>query len=79
MSNADFNEYKQHIILELARLNTCILALEKKFEDLLVGQTELKVKAGIWGLLGGLIPTIGAILLYVLYQIAKAKSGAPGP
>jgi hypothetical protein len=38
-----------------------------KFETLvLVELAKLKVKAGTWGAIGGGIPVVGAILLYVL-------------
>lgn len=76
MDNNVFTEYKENNLKELARLNACILDIERKYIGLLVQVTENKVKSGIWGLIGAAIPVIGTILLYFLYQAIK---GAPTP
>ena len=76
MSNdpESWNEYRRLILSELERLDEAVKeshktdteALQKLLLDVIKLREEvvaLKVKAGVWGILGGVITTIGAILL----------------
>tara|TARA_R110002126_G_scaffold84465_24_gene205300 strand:+ start:2350 stop:2589 length:240 start_codon:yes stop_codon:yes gene_type:complete len=69
-----WDEYRRLILSELERLDVAVRdsnksdteSLNKLLLDVIKLREEvvaLKVKAGIWGILGGVITTIGAILL----------------
>tara|TARA_R110002094_G_scaffold104568_1_gene103886 strand:+ start:753 stop:992 length:240 start_codon:yes stop_codon:yes gene_type:complete len=69
-----WDEYRRLILSELERLDEAVkdsnksdaAALNKLLLDVIKLREEvvaLKVKAGVWGILGGVITTIGAILL----------------
>lgn len=69
-----WNEYRRLILSELERLDQSMkhsdqsdtASINKLLLDVIKLREEvvaLKVKAGIWGILGGVITTIGAILL----------------
>lgn len=61
--NGSFREYRRLILSELERLNTSLLDLHKKVDDLHSEMTVLKVKAGFFGALAGLVPAIVAIIV----------------
>jgi len=54
---------------ELKRLNACVSTIEKELGtlnvNLAVVENELKIKAGVWGLLAGAVP--GTIALLIMY------------
>lgn len=70
-----WHEWSRHVLAELKRLNENISGLEDKIDrikaDLIaplhVEIAMLKVKSGIWGLIGGAIP----VILMVLAEILK--------
>lgn len=55
-------EWSRYVLKELERLNDCYEKLQENYtefkEDFVALQTEFKIKAGVWGLLGGLIPVV---------------------
>lgn len=65
-----WDEWRQHILLELKRLNTNLEKIEsdivsdrqKVWEAIIAIQTELKLKAGIYGAVGGVVTTIIGVL-----------------
>lgn len=76
MSNGSegWDEYRRLILSELERLDESVKESRKSeleaIQKLLMDITKLredvvtlKVKAGVWGILGGVITTLGAILL----------------
>lgn len=60
-----WTEWGRHVLSELERLNGCIEALNGRIRASEIEQTILKVKAGIWGALAGMIPV--AITLLILF------------
>jgi hypothetical protein len=60
-----WNEWSRHVLAELERLNNCIICLEKDTRQMYEEIAMLKVKSGLWGLIGGLLPTV-ALLLHKL-------------
>lgn len=69
----DDNGWNEHKRLVLESMKDCkvqgertyteLVALRIDFEKFMAG---MKVRAGVWGLLGGLLPTIGVLLVLVL-------------
>lgn len=54
----------KYVLKELERLNEQMEAINKKVDRLAIEIAMLKVKSGVWGLVGGLIPVaIGVALL----------------
>jgi hypothetical protein len=90
-----WNEWGNHILLELQRQNDCIESLNKKLssmkedskddvsdmKDELIEKindlevefnafkSRMQVKSGVWGLIGGMIPTAIA-LIYIIIRLS---------
>lgn len=61
-SNNGFDQWKNYIIKELERL----LVIEDKVDLLNIEIAKLKVKSGIWGILGGSVPVVLALTIYLI-------------
>jgi hypothetical protein len=70
MSN-DWKEYQIFVLEELGRLNNNIEKLETTINSISKDTAVLKVKAGMWGLIGGAIPVLIALGIYVLNNLIK--------
>jgi hypothetical protein len=53
-----WNEWSRHVLAELERLNACSRDMNEKLTKIQVDIGMLKVKAGMWGVIGGCIPVI---------------------
>lgn len=70
MDFGDWKEWRQHILIELKRLNTNLenieddirLDREAVWKKIVAIETEMKVKSGIYGAVGGLITTIVGVM-----------------
>ena len=62
-------EWKNHVLLELQRMNKNIECLEGKINTMQGQLTMLKIKASLWGTLAGSIPVIVIILLRIVKVI----------
>jgi len=65
-------EWSRFVLKELERLNSCQADIYKKINHISVDIAMLKVKSGIWGSIGALIP----IIVFIIYQIFKG-TGTP--
>ena len=80
--NGEWNEYRRLLLHELGSINQRLDKLEGMVGDLgnqraedgkavwteiAIIRTELKIKSGLWGLLGGAIPAAIA-LIYILLK-----------
>lgn len=65
----EWNEYQEFVLRELKRLNQNVEKLEEKLDCISRDTAVLKVKAGLWGLLGGAIPIVIALGLYLFKNI----------
>lgn len=69
-----WNEWSRHVLAELERLNNCYESIKKDVSELRsenlsklkVEIAKLKVRAGVWGVMGGAIPILIALSLWVL-------------
>lgn len=59
-------EYKKLVMAELERINEQLGGMNKRLNRIEVEIGMLKVKAGVWGVAGGLIPASIAIAVSVL-------------
>ena len=61
-----WNEWSRHVLSELERLNKWNENIANKQNEILVQIAMLKVKSGVWGLIGGAIPVaIGIVIMYL--------------
>jgi len=64
----DWNSWSKYVLMELERLNKCYKGLDKKVDDIRMDIVALKVKAGLWGALGGALPVLVALGIWVLQK-----------
>jgi len=56
----------KHVLSELERNNNDHVAMFRRLGEIDRSIVELKLKAGIWGLLGGMIPVVLGLMLFLL-------------
>ncbi len=61
-----WNEWSKHVLRELVRLNACYETLDTRLNDVRLEIVQLKVKSGIWGLVGGAIPVVVLLAFLIL-------------
>lgn len=61
-----WDSWREHVLAEIKRTNENSETLTESLFLLRVELAQLQVKAGIWGLLGGLIPVAVMIAVYRL-------------
>ena len=70
MENDTWKEWSRHVLAELKRLSDKSDQLDRKLDDrltqLAVEIAKLKVKASIWGMLGGALPVLIGLLVWLL-------------
>ena len=75
MEDNNWGKWQNHVLAELRRLNTNMESFESKnnedHKDIFTTLATLKVKAGIWGALAGLIPGMLILIWFVFESIAK--------
>jgi hypothetical protein len=65
-NNQGWKEWSKYVLKELERLNECYEKLDTKMNDIATDISVLKVKAGIWGLVGAAIPVTALLILQYL-------------
>lgn len=58
-----WEEWGRHVLVELRRLNECVKELDRKQDKIREEIAELRIKAGMLGLIAGAIPVAILILL----------------
>jgi len=66
MGNEDWSSYCKLVMAELERLNSVVIQQETLIVLNKVDIAQLKIKAGAWGLLGGLIPAACAFIYWLI-------------
>lgn len=61
-----WNEWSRHVLAELERLSACYESLNINFNKLTTEVAMLKVKAGVWGLVGGGIAVAIGLGIYLI-------------
>jgi len=65
--------WRHHILKEIKRLGERQEALNTTLTKIHIELAMLKVKSGIWGLIGGAIPVIIGLVFFVLKIWTKAE------
>ena len=71
----EWTEWGRHVLKEQERQHDCIKELDMKVNEIITAIEVLKVKAGVWGLLGGLIPIL---VIIGIWLVTKYTSGGGG-
>jgi len=61
----DWNVWSHHVLKELERLNESIIHLDKELREISVEIMALRVKSGMWGIIGGALPAVIALLYFL--------------
>ena len=67
-SNGDWKEYRRMVMSKLEEMRIEIKALKKNIEKLHDDVIMLKVKSGVWGTMGGAIPALIIVILYLVFK-----------
>ena len=59
-------DWRRFILKELERLNDCMETQQRALQNISLDIATLKVKAGIWGGIAGLIPALLTILYFII-------------
>jgi hypothetical protein len=62
-NNGGWDEWARHVLAELDRHNTALEETNRSLNAINTEITILKMKAGIWGIIGGLLAALTTILL----------------
>jgi hypothetical protein len=62
-----WSEWSKYVLKELERLNTCYEKLDSHLDKIATDIATLKVKASIWGAIGGIVP-VAIILAWMLLK-----------
>ena len=61
-----WNQWSKHVLKELERLNEVMERLEAKLNEVEKDLVMLKVKSGVWGLIGGAIPAVSILIMWLV-------------
>ncbi|MBC8490464.1 MAG: hypothetical protein H8D45_30995 [Bacteroidetes bacterium] len=65
----NWDKYQEWVIRDLKRLSENIKEINNKLDDISKDTAMLKVKAGMWGMIGGALPVIIALAFYLLKNL----------
>lgn len=63
MPDNGWTEWSKHVLLELKRLDAGVTALGEKMDKMRTEIAVLKVKAGVWGAVAGMVPVAVYMLM----------------
>jgi len=64
-----FENWKHHILRELERLSDSQENMSKQMENIGMDLAMLRVKASVWGIMGGAIPVIVSLCVYLITRL----------
>ena len=62
-----WDEYRKLVLKELEDLGLEMIRARKDLSDIKIEIRELKIRSGIWGAIGGAIPVLLTIILYLIF------------
>ena len=67
----NWKEWKNYVLQKLDSLEKCYGNIDEKVNKIAIDIAGLKVKSGIWGLIGGAIPVVIGLAIWFL----RSKNG----
>ena len=64
--NGDWNAWSKHVLLELKRLSEGQEKHSKLLGDVRTEIATLKVRSGVWGMIGGAIPVAVGLVIWLI-------------
>jgi len=68
-SQRDVSEYTIHVLKEIKRINQTVEKIQSDQTDIKVEIGVLKVKSHVWGLMGGAIPVLIALAVWIIKSL----------
>ena len=68
-NNDDWESWSKYVLKEVERLNDCYDGLSKEIVKIGKDIVGLKVKSGMWGVIGGMIPICVALLIWLARSV----------
>ena len=68
MTNDSWSQYQKLVIDKLNEHDSKFMILENKLTRIQIDIATLKVKAGVWGGIAGLVPVVLGIVLFFVTQ-----------
>jgi len=73
MPNDDWEKWSVFVLKELERLNDCYEESRKELtrigNEITTLKTEMKIKGGIWGAIGAMVPICVGLLIYLARSV----------
>jgi len=66
-----WNEWSKYVLSELQRLNTSYEGLRSETEKIRVEIATLKVKSGVWGAAGAMVPIAIIVILWIMKGVVR--------
>ena len=66
MAESDWSQWEKYVIEELKRHQDDHREIQRQLTQITVDIAALKIKAGVWGLIGSAIPVVGVVLYEIL-------------
>ena len=71
MAPNSWNEWSKYVLKTLEDMDIRLKEIDNKMNDIHIDIAKLKVKSGIWGAIGGIIPILISILIYFIFVAIK--------
>ena len=65
-SENGWQEWSKHVLKTLEDLNDKYESLDEKVNQIRIDIAKLQVKAGIWGAMGGAVPVVIGLAIWIL-------------
>lgn len=68
MERDDWASYQKLVLSDISKLDDSMNEVKKTISSIMVEIGMLKVKAGIWGIVGGIVSGIGAAVVSLVHK-----------
>ena len=66
VSDNSWFAWSKHVLMQLEQDTKCMLEIKKDINAIKIEIAQLKVKSGVWGLIGGAIPVAVGLAIWLL-------------
>lgn len=68
MDSNGWEEWRKYVLKKLEQLEDQYVIINKQLQDIEIAIATLKVKAGLWGAVGAIIPIVSFILVQTVVK-----------